>query len=164
VVTITGTELGSVTSVKFGSTDATSFTVDSDTSVTAISPPGAGVVAVTVADARGSSYASGGTYFRYGAEEPSCVIEPWECKGVGPPEEPPAGPPVEPPEPPVKPPAPPVKPFIEGPESPGVTAPSVVRTGASTPSTAHRCKHRWIQKAKRPQKKRRKAFLCASIR
>jgi alpha-tubulin suppressor-like RCC1 family protein len=99
-VTITGIGLGDVTSVKFGSTDAASFTVNSDTSITAVSPPGTGTVWVTVEDARGPSYAGGGTYFRYGPEEAECMIpegcgpgecmiEPWECQGGGFPEEPP---------------------------------------------------------------------------
>jgi alpha-tubulin suppressor-like RCC1 family protein len=78
-VTIRGTGLGDVTAVKFGSADAASFSVDSDTSITAVSPPGIGTVAVTVEDPRGPSYASGSTYFRYGSEEGECMIEPWEC-------------------------------------------------------------------------------------
>jgi beta-lactam-binding protein with PASTA domain len=38
LVTITGTNLGGATSVKFGTTPATSFTVDSDTEITATAP------------------------------------------------------------------------------------------------------------------------------
>jgi|GEM_PF-6656762 len=48
IVTITGTDLSAVTAVKFGSTNATSFNVVSDTSVTAEVPNGVGVVDVTV--------------------------------------------------------------------------------------------------------------------
>jgi len=41
-VTITGTGLNGATSVSFGSTAATKFTVDSSTQITVISPPGPG--------------------------------------------------------------------------------------------------------------------------
>jgi phospholipase C len=54
-VTITGTNLSAATSVEFGSTDTTSFTVGSDTSITAVSPPGAGSVDVVVATPGGTS-------------------------------------------------------------------------------------------------------------
>ena len=71
-VTITGTGFSNVFSVKFGSTEAAGFTVQSDTSITAISPPGTGTVGVTVEDARGSSYTRGSTYFSY--EAPSTEL------------------------------------------------------------------------------------------
>ena len=183
VVSITGTGLASVTSVKFGSTDAASFTVNSDTSITAVSPPGTGFVAVTVADARGPSYASGSTYFQYGSEEPECMIpegcgpeepecmipegcgpeepecmiEPWECSGGEFPE-PPEGPGT-------------VEPLIE--EHGGGSASTLSTTVGSAPqadnskqeaSVSRRCKRKWSQKAKRFQKKRRKAFACVSTK
>ncbi|MEI7593995.1 MAG: IPT/TIG domain-containing protein [Actinomycetes bacterium] len=52
-VTITGTGFtvgfdGRATGVKFGATDAVSFTVDSSYSITAVSPPGTGLVDITV--------------------------------------------------------------------------------------------------------------------
>ena len=47
-VTITGTDFVDVTSVLFGSTPATSFTVESPTTIIAIVPPGAGVVDIRV--------------------------------------------------------------------------------------------------------------------
>lgn len=58
-VTITGTDLSATTAVKFGSTNATSFNVVSDTSVTAVVPNGVGVVDVTVtAHGETATYAS----------------------------------------------------------------------------------------------------------
>lgn len=48
-VSITGTNLGNTTGVFFGNTPATSFTIDSDTQITAASPPGSlGPVDITV--------------------------------------------------------------------------------------------------------------------
>jgi hypothetical protein len=56
-VTITGAGFNGATSVKFETTDAISFTVDSNTQITAITPPGAvfTLVDVTVTDGEGSS-------------------------------------------------------------------------------------------------------------
>ncbi len=54
-VTITGTGFGNFTTVRFGST-ATTFTLDSPTQITAISPAGSvGTVQVTVTDSTGTS-------------------------------------------------------------------------------------------------------------
>jgi hypothetical protein len=53
-VTITGREFDGATAVSFGSTPAKSFTVLSRTSITAISPPGTGVVDVTVTTPNGT--------------------------------------------------------------------------------------------------------------
>lgn len=47
-ITITGTDLSAATAVKFGATNALSFNVVSDTSITAIAPAGVGVVDVSV--------------------------------------------------------------------------------------------------------------------
>ena len=47
-VTITGTNFDEVSSVAFGSTPAASFSVESDTTIIAVAPPGAGTVDVTV--------------------------------------------------------------------------------------------------------------------
>jgi len=52
-------------SVAFGSQQASSFTVDSDTQITAISPTGAGTVAVAVTTPGGISPASGADQFIY---------------------------------------------------------------------------------------------------
>lgn len=58
VVTITGTSFLGATSVKFGATNAASFTIVSDTSITAVMPPGtAGSAAVTVITPLGTSNA-----------------------------------------------------------------------------------------------------------
>lgn len=55
-VVITGTSFTAATAVKFGSTNATGFTVNSDTQITATSPAGsAGTVDVTVTTAGGTS-------------------------------------------------------------------------------------------------------------
>ncbi|MGK8522676.1 IPT/TIG domain-containing protein [Nocardia asteroides] len=43
-VTLTGSGLTGVTSVNFGATPAASFTVNSDNQITAVSPPGSGIV------------------------------------------------------------------------------------------------------------------------
>lgn len=54
-VTITGSGFARATLVRFGSVPAASFTVVSDEKITAVSPPGAGTVDVTVTAARGTS-------------------------------------------------------------------------------------------------------------
>ncbi|WP_245676079.1 IPT/TIG domain-containing protein [Nocardia niwae] len=54
-VTLTGTNLSTASTVSFGSTAATSFTVDSDTQITAVSPAGTGTVQVTVTTVAGTS-------------------------------------------------------------------------------------------------------------
>ena len=59
-VALTGTGFTGATRVQFGSVDATSFTVNSDTSITALSPAGAtGIVDVTVAGPVGIGPAGG---------------------------------------------------------------------------------------------------------
>jgi hypothetical protein len=63
--TITGTNLTGATAVKFGSINATSFTVNSATSITATAPAGAGTVDVTVTTAGGTSPASPADQFTY---------------------------------------------------------------------------------------------------
>jgi hypothetical protein len=64
-VTITGTELTAATAVKFGSTNATSFTVDSPTEITVTAPSGAGIVDATVTTAGGMSATSSADRFTY---------------------------------------------------------------------------------------------------
>ncbi len=54
-VTITGSDLSAIAAVKFGSASATSFKVNSQSSLTAVAPPGTGVVDVTVLDAEATS-------------------------------------------------------------------------------------------------------------
>jgi hypothetical protein len=54
-VTLTGSGLTGATAVAFGSTAATSFTVDSDTQITAVGPAGTGIVSVVVTGPGGTS-------------------------------------------------------------------------------------------------------------
>jgi hypothetical protein len=75
-VTITGTNFAGVTQVKFGAVDAESFTVESETSISAVSPAGTGVVDVTVTTPVGTSTTSAADEYLYtqgpeltGAEE-----------------------------------------------------------------------------------------------
>jgi hypothetical protein len=65
LVTITGTELTEATAVKFGSVNATSFTVNSPESITAIAPAGTGMVDVTVTTAGGTSATGSADHFSY---------------------------------------------------------------------------------------------------
>jgi alpha-tubulin suppressor-like RCC1 family protein len=64
-VAIRGSNLMGATAVKFGSADATKFKVQSASSVTAVSPPGAGTVYVTVATPGGTSAVGGTDQFTY---------------------------------------------------------------------------------------------------
>ena len=64
-VTITGFGFTGVKAVKFGSTNATSFDVESESKITAVSPAGTGTVDVTVETAAGTSPAGGQDQFRY---------------------------------------------------------------------------------------------------
>ncbi|WP_460112409.1 IPT/TIG domain-containing protein [Streptomyces platensis] len=61
-VTLTGSGLASASSVRFGAVPAASFTVVSDTHITAVAPPGAGTVQVTVTTQGGSSNGLSYTY------------------------------------------------------------------------------------------------------
>ena len=54
-MTITGTDFSGATAVTFGSTAAASFTVNSATSITAVSPAGTGTVNITVTSPDGTS-------------------------------------------------------------------------------------------------------------
>ena len=64
-VTVTGTNFASGDTVAFGSTAATSVTVNSATSITATSPAGSGTVDVTVTGAGGTSATSSADQFTY---------------------------------------------------------------------------------------------------
>jgi hypothetical protein len=67
-VTITGSNLSSISNVYFGVIPATSFLINSDTSVTAVSPAQAsGTVDVTLVNADGTSTVSSGDQFTYSA-------------------------------------------------------------------------------------------------
>ena len=54
-IVITGTDLTGTTGVEFGSTAAASFSVDSDTQITAVAPAGEGSVEITVTGPDGSA-------------------------------------------------------------------------------------------------------------
>jgi IPT/TIG domain/PASTA domain len=71
-VTITGTDFNAASAVKFGSTPATGFTVDSETQITAIAPASAkaGAVDVTVTTLAGTSSAVRDDRFFY----EGCVV------------------------------------------------------------------------------------------
>lgn len=66
-VTISGSHFTGATAVHFGSAPATGFTLNSATSITAISPPGtSGIVDVTVTGPGGTSATSAADGFKYG--------------------------------------------------------------------------------------------------
>ena len=65
-VTITGIGFTSATGVTFGTTAATSFTVNTDTQITAISPAGGGVIDITVTTPGGTSATASSDLFTYG--------------------------------------------------------------------------------------------------
>jgi alpha-tubulin suppressor-like RCC1 family protein len=64
-VTITGTHFTGATAVRFGTVGAEHFTATSETSITAISPAGAGTVDVTVQTPAGTSATSPADHFTY---------------------------------------------------------------------------------------------------
>jgi alpha-tubulin suppressor-like RCC1 family protein/spore coat protein U-like protein len=64
-VTITGADFEEATEVKFGSAKATSFTVNSQSSITAVAPTGKGTVDVTVTTPAGTSATSEADRFYY---------------------------------------------------------------------------------------------------
>ena len=66
-VVITGTNFTGATAVNFGAFAATSFTVNSDSQITAIDPAGSGVVNVTVVTPNGTSATSSADQFTYNA-------------------------------------------------------------------------------------------------
>ena len=67
-VTITGCNFTGVTSVMFGSTPAVSFTVNSDTQITAVAPAGTGQVNIVLNGPHGTSPVSIATQFSYGSQ------------------------------------------------------------------------------------------------
>jgi hypothetical protein len=64
-VTVTGSDLRGATGVKFGSVNATSFEVNSQSSITAVSPEGTGTVDVTVISPQGTSAVGSADQFSY---------------------------------------------------------------------------------------------------
>jgi hypothetical protein len=76
-ITITGTGFTGATAVSFGSTAAGSFTVNSDTSISAVSPSApAGTVNVTVTTAGGSSATSAADQFAFIAPPTITAVSP----------------------------------------------------------------------------------------
>lgn len=76
-VTIVGQNFVGTTAVMFGSTPATRFQVNSDSSVTAASPPGTGTVDITVTTAEGTSSIGSSDQFTY-------IVRPPEVKSIVP--------------------------------------------------------------------------------
>lgn len=70
-VTVEGTNLGRASTVRFGTTGASSFTVNSDASITAVSPPGSGIVDVAVTTPGGTSPSSLADRFTYVPKGPA---------------------------------------------------------------------------------------------
>ena len=62
---ITGTDFADATAVNFGSTSATSYTVDSSTQITAVSPAGTGTVDISVTTPSGTSGIVSADQFTY---------------------------------------------------------------------------------------------------
>lgn len=81
-VVVTGTNLASASAVKFGATPATSFTVESDTQITAIAPPSTatGTVDVTATTIAGTSPLTRGDQFTYQA----CTVPKLKGKKLNP--------------------------------------------------------------------------------
>ena len=71
-VTITGANFIGTTAVKFGPSEAESFKVESETSITALAPEGSGPVQVTVISPGGPSATGAGDRFNY--ERPAPVL------------------------------------------------------------------------------------------
>jgi hypothetical protein len=63
--TITGTGFAGATAVSFGGTAAASFTVSSDTQISAVSPAGTGIVDITVTSPLGASVTSSADEFTF---------------------------------------------------------------------------------------------------
>jgi hypothetical protein len=81
VVTITGSGFTGATAVMFGPNEAESFTVDSDSSITAVAPAGKGFAYVRVIGPSGESPWSFDVRFRYGPVVQK--IEPWRGPAPG---------------------------------------------------------------------------------
>jgi alpha-tubulin suppressor-like RCC1 family protein len=82
-VTIAGTNLATVTAVKFGSFNAEHFTINSNTSITVLSPKGRGVVNVTVTNPSGTSPIAPASRFAYGLSPTVIEVQPHRGPDVG---------------------------------------------------------------------------------
>ena len=81
-VTITGTNFDAVTAVKFGSTNAASYEVQSESTLLVVAPPGGGTVDVTVTTPAGTSATSAADQFVYYPSQ-SPLIQPGTEFGEG---------------------------------------------------------------------------------
>jgi hypothetical protein len=82
-VTIAGTDLTGATSVRFGATEAASFTVQSSTSITATAPPGTGTVDIVVTTPAGTSAAHAADRYTYQALPTITKISPKSGPAAG---------------------------------------------------------------------------------
>ena len=78
-MTITGADFTGATAVRFGSNSAARFTVNLDSSITAITPPGTDTVDVTVTTPRGTSPATSAGRFAY--RTPAISLPPYVVHG-----------------------------------------------------------------------------------
>ncbi len=82
-VTITGTGFSGATAVEFGTSPATSVTVSSGSSITAVSPAGTGTVNVTVVTPAGTSATSTADQFSYATAPVVTSVSPSSGPAVG---------------------------------------------------------------------------------
>ncbi len=78
IVTLTGTGFTGAVAVGFGPWDSTNIAVVSDTQVIAVSPPGAGSLAVTVVTPSGRSAIDPAIRFTYAAPRPMASGSPFD--------------------------------------------------------------------------------------
>jgi hypothetical protein len=83
-VAISGVGFTGVTAVNFGSVSAASFAFNSDTSITAVSPAGSGVVDVTIVTPSGTSAVSSADRFTYDAYTINVYVKTDEYSEKGP--------------------------------------------------------------------------------
>jgi hypothetical protein len=69
-VTISGANLGEANAVRFGESAAASFAVDSPSTITVVTPPGKGVVHITVQSPYGTSLEGSSDRFHYNPSDP----------------------------------------------------------------------------------------------
>jgi hypothetical protein len=82
-VTVTGTGFTGATGVSFGATPAASFSVQSNTQLTAVSPAGSGTVDITVVTPAGASATGPGDRFSYGEPPVVNTIKPTQGSAQG---------------------------------------------------------------------------------
>ena len=82
-VTLTGSGFSDVSAVKFGASNAVSFTINSSTSITAVSPAGTGAVDVTVSAPAGTSSKVSADRFTYVVRPTVTKLAPKTGPGAG---------------------------------------------------------------------------------